>query len=167
MKKRGTFLHHHDWKISTFRAEVMEYFQKLFSPGIIILLFAAGSGHAAFAVGDCGKCDTDLRSCYAACDQIGNPLGCRSDCESNPGLGETPGFVQCVDSNCYGDVNTYERTECQVRANTLERYCLNGDVRGYPVSYNLCIALGNSVDYCCALIGEMRYDDCCKTSYCP
>jgi len=147
------------------------FFALVVLSGVLLLLTSEQKLKAA---GDCTACDTNLTSCYNACRQHELQTGqpdpqCYSVCQSNPNPlpGQQAGFSECIWSNCFGVVTPVERTACQVRSNTVLRYCLNGDVRVYPDSYDACIQLGNSVDDCCGLIADMRYDSCCQTSYCP
>jgi len=144
--------------------------------GVLILLTTE---QKVMAVGECAACDTQINSCYNACRQHEIQMqqtdpnytdpACYATCRSNPNPlpGQQQGFSECIWSACFGMITPVERTSCQMRSNSVLNYCRNGNVVAYQTSYDACIQLGDSVDDCCSLIADMKYDSCCQTSYCP
>lgn len=120
------------------------------------------SERQVLAAGECIQCDSNLFNCESDCNSLppAQQPACQNTCSST--------WNGCINNSCWGlNPGGFQHTACQIRANSAEAACLDGSHIFYPTSYNCCIASGYSVDDCCALIADMRWDSCCKTSYCP
>ena len=140
------------------------------------LVLALGSNTTVRAqtdFGACYGCDTALNNCYASCDQSSPPPSndnarCHQNCQSNPSAFGSPGWVQCVSTNCLGSAPSgILRDPCNATYNTTWRDCNAGSVAfSWQNSYDACIAQGSTVSTCCDTIAEMAYDRCCTNNVC-
>jgi hypothetical protein len=105
----------------------------------------------------CAASNTNLNSCLANCNAIGNPGTCSGDCITTWGTA----VQACFPDNSSG-VNNATRA-CTLRSNVVLSNCRANPPSvqtRYINSFNACLQNGSSQDTCCSMVQDMFLDTC-------